>query len=135
MVEPKDIEGALVMAGVFGFLFASVGLLVFVDWFRRVGLSRARANRATLNKTLDGEGEPNLMSHVDPEPTYACGNHPLAGDLVEYGTRHRRMLVLEVCDDQPLYTINCAGREYAAEAIGLMVLVARYGVRVKKAKS
>lgn len=70
------------------------------------------------------------MSQTDPAPTYACGNTPRAGDLIEFGTRHHRMIVLEVRDGVSKYTINCAGREYASEAIGLMVLIARHGVRV-----
>ena len=72
------------------------------------------------------------MSDIDREPTYACGNTPRAGDLVEFGTRRRRMIVLEVCDDEQIYSINCAGRKYAANAIDLMVLVARHGVKVRE---
>lgn len=71
------------------------------------------------------------MSNIDPAPTYACGNTPQAGDLIEFGTRHRRMIVLEVCDEGPTFSINCAGREYHGGAFDLMVLIARHGVALK----
>lgn len=69
---------------------------------------------------------------VDQEPTYACGNTPMVGDLIEFGTRHTRMLVTRVFDSRPEYSIECGGSPHLMKGkmFDLMVLIARHGQMV-----
>jgi hypothetical protein len=64
---------------------------------------------------------------IDPTPIYACGKKPMVGDLIEFGTRHRRMIVTRVSDETASFTIRADEHDYTPSMIGLMKLVARHG--------
>lgn len=58
---------------------------------------------------------------------YASGQIPMVGDLVEFGTRHKRMLITDVDEDGPVFSISIAYSSYLEESLKLMVLIARHG--------
>lgn len=63
--------------------------------------------------------------------TYASGEAPMAGDLVEFGSRSERMLVTRV-DDGPDYTLYVGGGIMTDTQLPLMKLIARHGVPERK---
>ena len=67
------------------------------------------------------------MSATDPAPAYACGNVAMVGDLIEFGTRHVRLLVTYIDDDTVDWTMSCGGRQFDSVNLKLMRLVARHG--------
>ena len=67
---------------------------------------------------------------MEPQPTYGCGNDPMVGDLIEFGTRHARLLVSRIHEEAGTFSISCDGHEYQAESLSLMKLIARHGVPV-----
>ena len=52
------------------------------------------------------------MTGTDPAPTYACGNDAMVGDLIEFGTRHVRLLVTYIDEDTRDWTMSCGGRQF-----------------------
>lgn len=67
------------------------------------------------------------MSQTDPAPTYACGNIAMVGDLIEFGTRHVRLLVTFIDEDTIDWTMSCGGRQFDSWALKSMKLIARHG--------
>jgi hypothetical protein len=67
------------------------------------------------------------MNHIDETPTYASGQHPKAGDLIEFGTRHERMLVTSTDYQGPEFLIYSGCQKYGEQYLSMMVLIARHG--------
>lgn len=65
-------------------------------------------------------------------PTYRCGNFPMVGDLIEFGTRSKRLLVSSIQEDSGPYKISCDGHQYEETALRLMTLIARHGTPEKE---
>ena len=59
--------------------------------------------------------------------TYACGNTPKAGDLVEFGTRHLELLVTQVLWDGDEVELYCGSHRYKNYSLTSMILLARHG--------
>lgn len=74
------------------------------------------------------------MSQTDPAPTYACGNIAMVGDLIEFGTRHVRLLVTYIDEDSIDWTMSCGGRQFDSQFVRLMRLVARHGMSERETK-
>jgi hypothetical protein len=68
------------------------------------------------------------MDDIDKAPTYASGQHPKAGDLIEFGTRHERMLVTSTDYQGPEFLIYSGCQKYGEQYLSMMVLIARHGV-------
>lgn len=64
--------------------------------------------------------------------TYSCGNVPLAGDLISFGSRKVRMLVTRVDEDGPEFMLYAGNGEYGAGYLSSMRLLTRHGVPVAK---
>lgn len=67
------------------------------------------------------------MAQTDPAPTYGCGSVAMVGDLIEFGTRHVRLLVTYIDDETIDWTISCGGRQFDSMSLPLMRLIARHG--------
>jgi hypothetical protein len=72
------------------------------------------------------------MNDVDMGPTYASGEYPQVGDLIEFGTRHQRLLVTAIDIDGPRFSMDCGAHVYHEGSLRLMVLIARHGVEPRK---
>lgn len=72
------------------------------------------------------------MNDVDIGPQYACGNFPRVGDLIEFGTRHTRLLVSQIYDDSGPFEMSCDGHRFGRESFSLMTLIARHGEPEKR---
>lgn len=67
------------------------------------------------------------MSQTDPAPAYACDNVAMVGDLIEFGTRHVRLLVTYIDEESMDWTMSCGGRQFDSHNLSLMKLIARHG--------
>jgi len=67
---------------------------------------------------------------MEEQPKYGCGNAPMVGDLIEFGSRHERLLVSRILEDGASFGISCDGHEYGAQSLSLMKLIARHGTAV-----
>ena len=64
---------------------------------------------------------------TEQDTTYASGEHPKAGDLIEYGTRNIRLIVSQVIEEANEFYISCDGHRYPHYTLRLMKLIARHG--------
>lgn len=64
------------------------------------------------------------MSGTDPAELYRCGNVPMAGDLVSFGSRDTRMIVSRVLYHNDATKLLCGDAEYS---LPLTRLIARHG--------
>ena len=71
------------------------------------------------------------MSDVDREPVYISGEYPEVGDLIEFGSRHKRLLVTSI-NDGPTFSMQCGQCNYFEGSLRLMVLIARHGQKVSE---
>jgi hypothetical protein len=69
------------------------------------------------------------MNDVDMGPAYISGEYPEVGDLIEFGSRHKRLLVTSI-DEDPPFSMQCGQCNYFEGSLRLMVLVARHGQKV-----
>jgi hypothetical protein len=67
------------------------------------------------------------MSDIDKGPTYSSGEYPKVGDLIGFGTQHKRMRVTEIDEDNPNFSMYCGIYRYGFLGLKLMVLIARHG--------
>jgi hypothetical protein len=67
------------------------------------------------------------MIHVDLGPRYGNGDLPMVGDLIEFGTRHVRLLVTYIDEETIDWTMSCGGRQFGSDSLRLMKLIARHG--------
>ena len=74
------------------------------------------------------------MSMTDPAPAYACGNIAMVGDLIEFGTRHVRLLVTFIDEETIDWTMSCGGRQFDSRNLSLMKLIARHGSSEREVK-
>tara|TARA_R110002074_G_scaffold8131_19_gene34103 strand:- start:1922 stop:2176 length:255 start_codon:yes stop_codon:yes gene_type:complete len=68
-------------------------------------------------------------------PKYACGNSPEVGDLIEFGTRHKRLIVTEIDAEGPETVLWCGRRQYGEQSMPLMVLIERHNAPRTRAGS
>lgn len=59
--------------------------------------------------------------------SYACGNTPEVGDLIEFGTRHKRYLILAIDEEGPHLSITYGTNSGNEATLKLMRLIARHG--------
>jgi hypothetical protein len=57
----------------------------------------------------------------------------MVGDLVEFGSQHHRLLILDIADEASDFSVNASGRIYRGNFLNLLVLVARHGEKPKEA--
>lgn len=63
--------------------------------------------------------------------TYACGNTPEVGDLIEFGGRHKRYLIVAIDEEGPHLSITYGANRGNEATLKLMRLIARHGEAVK----
>lgn len=66
------------------------------------------------------------MSEVD-QTNYGCGNTPMTGDLIEFGSRKKRFVITSVNDEANEFKAESGSWMFGAEMLRLSTLVARHG--------
>ena len=67
------------------------------------------------------------LSGIEPGPVYASGEYPEVGDLVEFGSRHKRYVITSNDGDGPEYRLNSGTETFREMSISMARLISRHG--------